>query len=95
MTATLGKFKKDPQAVLDYTVDWSAWLSPAGDTITDATATASPAGLSVDSTTTTTDEVTVWLSGGTAGSSYMVTVHITTAGGRQDDRTMQIDCKDM
>lgn len=96
LVATLGKFKKDPQAVLDWDIDWSKWLAKAGDTITAVSATVTPSGgLAVDSSSTTASAVKVWLSGGVAGSSYQVTVHITTSGGRQDDRSFQVDCKEM
>lgn len=92
----LKRFVKDPNAKLDYTIDWSAWLEPDNDIIADASVPNAPAGISVVSpvqhTSTTT---TVWLQGGTAGSSYDVTVHITTAGGRQDDRTITITCKEL
>ena len=80
-------FTKDPDAVLDYEFDWSAWLGT--DTIATHTVTA-PAGLTVDSTEATTTTVTMWLSGGTDGASYAVTCHIVTAAGREDDRTATI-----
>jgi hypothetical protein len=81
---------KDPDAVLDYGFDWTAqgWL-PTGDTIT-ASAWTVPSGLtevtSVHDDTTTT----VWLAGGVEGVTYPVVNHITTSGGRQDDRTLMI-----
>ena len=90
---SLKKFTKDPNAVLDYTIDWSAWLSHQ-DTITNATATATT-GITVNSVSRTTTQTTVWLSGGSAGSSYEVTVRITTNGGRTDDRSITIVCKDL
>ena len=80
-------FTKDPDAVLDYEFDWSAWLGT--DTIATHTVTAT-AGLTVDSTEATTTTVTMWLSGGTDGASYAVTCHIVTAAGREDDRTATI-----
>jgi hypothetical protein len=89
----LKKFTKDPDAVLDYTISWNAWL-PDGDTITTATAEAT-SGIVVDSVSHTIDDTTVWLSGGVAGSSYDVTVHVTTNGGREDDRTITIVCKEL
>ncbi|WP_079613999.1 phage fiber-tail adaptor protein [Mycobacteroides abscessus] len=96
LVATLGKFKKDPQAVLDWTVDWGPWLTKMGDSISEVAATVTPTGaLKVDSVSFARSQVTVWLSGGVAGSPYQVTVHVTTAGGRQDDRSFVIDCKDM
>ena len=89
----LKKFVKDPGAVLDYTINWSAWL-PDGDTLVDATATAT-SGLTVDSVSRTTTQTTVWLSGGVAGNSYDVTVRVTTNGGRIDERTIAIACKEL
>jgi hypothetical protein len=78
---------KDPSAILDYQFDWSAWL--VADTITAHTVTAED-GLTVDSTTASTTAVTAWVSGGTVGETYELTCHITTADGRQDDRTLHI-----
>jgi hypothetical protein len=80
-------FQKDPSAVLDYKIDWSAWL--AGDTIYVSAWTAD-AGITINSNSNSTTTATVWLSGGTAGTSYAVTNHITTAAGRQDDRSISI-----
>jgi hypothetical protein len=80
-------FTKDPDAVLDYEWDWSAWLG--ADTIASHTVTAD-SGLTVDSSAKTATAVTVWLSGGTVGASYNVTCHIVTAAGREDDRTIGI-----
>ena len=81
------QFTKDPQAVLDYVNDWSAWLD--GDTITASTWTAAT-GITVTASTNTTTTATVWLSGGTLGEYYRIVNHITTAAGRQDDRTIVI-----
>jgi hypothetical protein len=105
----LKKFTKDPNGRLDYVLDWSAWLSPFSDQISGATATVSPTGgLSISGVygsgfsntaqvtlSNGTTLVTLWASGGTAGSSYDVTVRVTTTGGRIDDRTITITCKEM
>lgn len=80
-------FVKDPDAVLDYEWDWSAWLGT--DTIASHTVTAAT-GLTVDSSTATSTAVTAWLSGGSVGASYAVTCHVVTAAGREDDRTATI-----
>lgn len=78
-------FGKDPDAVLDYQFDWSAWL--AGDTIASHAVTV-PTGLTLVSSSNSSTAVTVWLAGGVAGVSYPVTCHIVTAAGREDDRTI-------
>lgn len=89
---------KDPDATLDYEFDWAAppplgpWL-PDGDTIT-ASTWAVPEGITKASDSHTDTTTTIWLSGGTAGASYKLTNHITTAAGRIDDRSRYITVKD-
>ena len=62
---TLGDYIiKDPDADLDYALDWSAWLD--GDTINTATWTVG-AGLTKHDETVSGDIATVWLKGGNAG----------------------------
>lgn len=93
MAEILRTWKKDPQAVLDYTVDWDAddWLGT--DTITGTPVWTLPAGITKDSQTNTTTTATIWLSGGTDGADYDIACKITTAGGRTDERTIRIQCR--
>lgn len=85
-------FIKGPDAVLDYSVDWSKWL--AGDQIqTSAWSVSDPAIEATDDSNTPT-RATVWLAGGVAGQSYTVTNRITTSGGRTDDRSLVIQVQD-
>ena len=77
-------FTKDPDAILDYSVDWAKWL--AGDQINTSDWTV-PVGLAKTLDAATATKATVWLSGGDAGQSYTVTNRITTAGGRTEDRS--------
>lgn len=81
-------YTKDPDAVLDYPFYWSDWLE-TGDTIASYVITVA-SGLTLDSDTNTTTAVVVWLSGGTAGTTYTVACRITTADGRTDERTINI-----
>lgn len=78
---------KDPDAIVDYTIDWTDWL--AGDTIQTSTWTA-PAGITVSSESETTTKATVFLSGGTAGKVYLVTNRIVTAAGRTEERSLTV-----
>jgi hypothetical protein len=89
--ANPAQYTKDPNAVLDYSEDWTDWL--AGDTISALSITAT-AGITVQSQTVTfpCSIVWVWLAGGTASYSYDIVFHITTTAGRQDDRTITINC---
>lgn len=83
---------KDPEAVLDYSFDWSRWLD--GDTISSSTWDADD-GITVDSDAFGENISTVWLSGGEAGQFYKVTNHIVTAAGRESDRTMVLPVQHM
>ena len=80
-------FVKDPQAVLDYQINWASWLGV--DTISTSTWTL-PTGITKASDTRTTTTTTIWLSGGTDGSSYNLVNTIVTAGGRTEERTITI-----
>lgn len=80
-------FVKSPNDVLDYRVDWSAWLG--ADTIDTSTWTVET-GITKDSQTNTTTTATVWLSGGTAGIWYRCTNQIVTAGGRTAQRSINV-----
>lgn len=78
---------KDPDATLDYEVDWSSWLA-SGETISAAAWTLS-SGLTQTTVNTTATKSTVWLSGGTANSRATAACRITTSLGRVDERTIE------
>ena len=88
-------YDKDPASVLDYKFDWEDWLG--SDTIT-GTPTATVEAISGDASPLAavtplekdTTSATAWLSGGTVGNSYTVTVEIVTTGGRTDQRSIEI-----
>lgn len=96
---------KDPQAKLDYGFSWIASDGTTndgsasddgflqGDTISDSTWTVNGAdsALVASAPTFNTTGTTVWLEAGTEGLVYQATNHITTAGGRETDRTMFIE----
>jgi len=83
-------FYKDPSAVLDYQMDWSSWLDT--DTISTSTWTV-PTGITKDSDNNDTTTATIWLSGGTAGTTYEIVNKIVTANGRTEERTLTIICE--
>lgn len=89
-------FVKAPEDILDFTWDWSTWLTQ-GDTISTFSFTAA-VGLTIETTppsSNTTTTATVWIGGGTAGQSYTVTNQITTAGGRTAQWTQNINIVDL
>lgn len=87
---------KDPNAVLDYTLDWSEWLEPLTDTI--ASVAVAVTGVTLDHTTNDGTSVTIWVSGGTVGTPGSARVRITTVGTgarpRTDDRTVYFKIKE-
>lgn len=80
-------FTKDPDAALDYTVDWSEWLGV--DSIATSTWTV-PEGITKDADTNTATTATVWLSGGVLYANYTITNTIETAAGRTDQRSITV-----
>ena len=82
---------KDPQGLLDYLIDWEAFLD--GDFI-DSVLWIVPDGLVSEAETHDNTTATIWLSGGITGMTYDVVCRVTTIGGRIDDRTIAICVKD-
>jgi len=80
-------FLKDPSDRTDYGFDWTDWL--AGDTIS-ASAWTLPTGLTDYSDSNTTTSTTIWITGGTHGTDYLITNQITTAGARIKQRSIKI-----
>lgn len=88
------RFTHDPDATLDYTLDWSAWLD--GDTISASTwlaPTSPPNPPTASRPAFTTTTTTVWIAGGNNGQTYKFTNRITTSGGRIEDRSVIFEVK--
>jgi hypothetical protein len=82
----------DPDARLDYYVDWSAWLAD-GETITAASWTVTGnAGDAPDISEpiTSTTRPGVWVTDVTLGDRLDLTCHIVTSDDREDDRTLHL-----
>ena len=83
---------KDPEALLDYSVDWGAdYLT--GDVLTESGWTVSPAeagGVSIVSSRFDLLASTVEVGGGVAGRIYRLTNHVVTAAGREDSRSIML-----
>lgn len=84
----------DPQADLDYSIDWTARLQ-TGETITEATwtlptDTGAPTRVDGQSDILSGPIATIWITGGTLGLIYDITCHATTSLGRQYDATIQL-----
>lgn len=82
---------KGPTEVLDYSVDWSDVMG--ADTISSGSTTVS-AGLTKDSEAHQGQTSTFWVSGGSAGQSYTVTVSVVTVAGRTHTRILTLRVAD-
>lgn len=83
---------KDPNAVLDYSLDLAEWLADISDTL--SLLTMESDGVTVNSSAIDGSNVVAWVSGGTVGEPASVTFRFTTTGGRTDDRTIYINIKE-
>lgn len=90
-SAPIAVYDKDPNAVLDYTMDWKTWL---GDDQIQSATVVLPTGLSTGGVAASATTITQWLTGGVAGTSYSVYFQITTINGRTDKRTIKINAVD-
>lgn len=91
VTAGKPSIVKDPDAVLDYTLDFTDWLALVTDTIVSHTVVVT--GVVKNSSSNTTKLVTMWISGGAVGVTGSAVVRIVTAAGRIDDRTIYFKIK--
>ena len=90
---TIGTIAKDPNAVRSYVINWADWLTGlpiAGETITTSVWTV-PTGITKEDEDNTTTTTTIKLSGGTAGTNYVLANKITTTpSGEIDERSITI-----
>ena len=82
-------FTKDPDDILDYTINWHRWLEELRDKIV-ASEWFVESGITINGHVFDDEKATVWLSGGTNGKNYKITNRITTNGGRRVDRSFII-----
>ena len=86
----IAAFLKDPEAYLDYSIDWAEWLE---DDVIIGSEWSTKGDLKIERDSYTDTITTVWLTGGPNSSRHDVTNTITTAGGRIDERTIVIKCR--
>lgn len=87
---------KDPADNLDFSIDWTDQLAlpTTPDTISAVVWTV-PAGLTAGNQSHASGIATTWLSGGTAGTEYVVTCRITTAAGRIIERSARLAVREL
>ena len=104
----LGTFIKQPAEVVDYDVDFSEYF-PSGDSIDATGGVPNDYEVIVSSVSETTPSLVVgfskvieddlvfkqWISGGTNGVTYKVTIRVTSNGGRVKEVEFRIKVKDI
>lgn len=85
-------FYKDPDAYLDYAMDWSTWLA-TGENISTYVISVNNTALTIATWSMSSNIVTSWLQGGVSGQTYTVSVKITTNAARIDERSFKVKIK--
>lgn len=83
-------FLKDPDAVLDYTMDWGSGYLQSGEAISTSLWTIFPSGMTLNAAGHTASDCTITLQGGICGHIYQLTNRITTSQGRTDERSISV-----
>jgi hypothetical protein len=91
----LGTFFKQPAEVESYTINYTDDLADEQDHLSTATAVVEPAGLLIDSTFVFDPRVRLFISGGTDGTTYKVTVTAQTTGGRTLEDEFKVKVKEV
>lgn len=92
----MAHFIKDPDALLDYKVDWGDWLGNdqiiSAYAFVDSVASAQTSGLRIANTQVSASAaVVVWLSAGVDDDNeYTITVRIWTSAGRRTDECFTV-----
>jgi hypothetical protein len=93
--ATRPTIAKDPAATLDYSFDWTPWLTDAADSIASYSVMATgPGGATISTHSNTGGVVTAWVAGGVPGRTSVLTCHIITGAGRIDERSIWLQIRD-
>ena len=88
--AILRTFKKQPGEVFDYDINFAAWLTAVSDTGASIAVTVDT-GITLGATSLTNGVAKARLSGGTSGTSYKMTVTLTTTGGLVKEDEIMIE----
>ena len=83
-------FLKDPDASLDYSIDWGNGYLQSGETLATSTWTIFPSDMTEVVSGNTPNTATITVSGGVAGRIYQLTNRIGTSDGRTDERSVTI-----
>lgn len=88
MPTEITTFLKNKNATLDYSIDWSKWLTD--DNITGSPTWFIPTDLTKVNEMNSAKITSVWISGGILNKIYTITCRIQTTQGRIDERSFKI-----
>lgn len=85
---------KDPDEVLDYSLNWTKRLGDGEALLTSEWTISGPDELLVqDSDSLSSPATTIWLSAGTLNKTYTLLNRVTTSGGRTMDQSVRLKLK--
>ncbi len=84
----------DPDAVIDYNIDWAEWLAQVGGTDTIASSAWLVINATNSSESNTVDSTQIFISAALPGKVVTMRNRITTAGGRTEDRTLRAEVRE-
>ena len=89
--AILRTFKKQPGETFDYDINFATWLAAVSDTGASMVVTVD-AGITLGATSLTNGVAKARLSGGTTGTTYKMTITLTTTGGlvKEDEVLIEV-----
>lgn len=92
----IGTYTKQPYDVTDIDVDFSDWLAVrTGDTLLSATVAVDGTGMTVDPVVALSSTVAkFWVSAGTDGTTYKVTLKVVTTLGRHKEVEVKVKVKE-
>ena len=92
----LAKFEKQPADVQDFDIDFTEWLTGMVDTAPGPSGVevVAEAGLTILGCVLNNGVVKVWTSGGTDGTTYKITVTVTTEGNRVKQAEIKVKVKE-
>lgn len=87
-------FEKQPGDTQDYDANYNPYLTGLTDTGASVDVSADT-GITLDSSALVSGVVKVWLSGGVDGETYIITVTLTTTGGRIKQHEFAVKVRDV
>lgn len=90
----LGTVVQQPADNIDYDIDCTSLFNGDSDTLSGVVVSVEPAGLTVTAAVADPNTAKVWIGGGTDKVRYIVTVVVTTTGGRIKEDEIEVEIEE-